>query len=239
MPENLRKAKKALALARRPRWRAALKSGVAATIEHMDVPFPFDYRTVIDVGGHHGQFTLFALERFPRADVITFEPQADGAALIRRLTADEQRVTVHNCALGAHPGSAELNISKRSDSSSLLPIGRGQTSAFPGTETAATTTVEVETLDALLPTAPQGPTLLKIDVQGFELDVLRGARRVLSEIETVYVECSFVELYSDQPLIGEVIQHLRECGFRLDGVHGVTYDADGRCLQADCLFGRV
>jgi FkbM family methyltransferase len=236
MAANLRKAKKAARLSLTPRWRAALKEGVAATIEHDKVDFRKDFKTVLDVGGHHGQFTLFALERFPQAKIITFEPQTDGVEKIKAVTAGESRLTIENFALGASPGTAQLNISRRSDSSSLLPIGRGQTDAFPGTEAERTETIAVDTLDNLVPDDIARPSLLKIDVQGFELDVLRGATRALNEIDCVFVECSFVELYEGQPLIGEIIAFLAEREFELAGVFGTTYDAGGKCLQTDCLF---
>jgi FkbM family methyltransferase len=238
MGAHVRKARKAAVLSRTPRWRAALRHGVAATIEHADVDFGFDFATVLDVGGHHGQFTLFALERFPQAQVITFEPQAEGAKKIADVTAGEPRVRIENFALGAEPGSAELNISKRSDSSSLLPIGEGQVEAYPGTEAASTETIQLETLDNLLPDAPKRPALLKIDVQGFELDVLRGAARTLASVDAIFAECSFVELYEGQPLVGEIIAFLAERGFTISGVFGVNYDSTGRCLQADFLFRR-
>lgn len=238
MAANLRKAKKAARLSLTPRWRSALRHGVAATIEHDKVDFRTDFKTVLDVGGHHGQFTLFALERFESARIVTFEPQSDGVELIRTVTAKESRVTIENFALGATPGTAQLNISRRSDSSSLLPIGRGQTEAFPGTEAERTETIAVETLDNLLPGEIERPALLKIDVQGFELDVLRGATRTLSEIDNIFVECSFIELYEGQPLIGEIIAFLAEREFELAGVFGTSYDARGRCLQTDCLFRR-
>lgn len=238
MAANLRKARKAARLSLTPRWRSALRHGVAATIEHEQVAFDHDFKTVLDVGGHHGQFTLFALQRFPSAQITTFEPQTDGVEKIRAVTAGESRVSIENFALGATPGTAQLNISRRSDSSSLLPIGRGQTEAFPGTEAARTETIAVETLDNLVADGIARPALLKIDVQGFELDVLRGALRTLSEIDSIFVECSFVELYEGQPLIGEIIDFLAEHEFELAGVFGTTYDAGGSCLQTDCLFRR-
>ncbi len=239
MKALLRKTRKAASLARNRRWRHGLRHGVAATIEHRSVDFGENFRTVYDVGGHHGQFTLFALERFPDAAVTTFEPQVDGVQKIRQVAGDELRLTIENYALGQQPGNAQLNVSRRSDSSSLLPIGEGQTTAFPGTETASVETIAVETLDNLVTEPPQRPALLKIDVQGFELDVLKGARATLDWIDAVFVECSFVELYSGQPLIGEVIAHVAAHGFELAGVYGVSYDAEGRCLQADCLFRRA
>jgi FkbM family methyltransferase len=236
--DNTRKAKKLTVLARNRRWRAAVRHGVAATVEHQSVGWGKEFATVLDVGGHHGQFTLFALERFPGAKIVTYEPQAEGVAKIRQAVAGDPRVTIENYALSDSAGKAELHISKKSDSSSLLPIGEGQTTAYPGTEEATTEEIALETLDNLLPEAPAAPALLKIDVQGAELSVLRGAERTRAAIDSVFVECSFVELYEGQALANEVIEFLAERGFRIAGVFGPAYAADGRCLQADVLFSR-
>lgn len=236
--DSSRKAKKLVQLTRNKRWRSALRLGVAATVEHQSVAWGNDFSTVLDVGGHHGQFTLFALERFPKAQIITFEPQAEGAAKIRDTVAGEARVRVVNCALSDSTGSADLHISGRSDSSSLLPIGDEQTAAYPGTEETSTESVQLETLDNFMPEPPVGPTLLKIDVQGAEMSVLRGAEVTLSSIDSIFVECSFVELYEGQAQADEVIQFLAARGFRIAGVFGPAYDKNGRCLQTDVLFTR-
>jgi FkbM family methyltransferase len=236
--DHSRKAKKLSILVGNKRWRAAVRRGVAATVEHREVGWGAEFATVLDVGGHHGQFTLFALERFPQAKIITFEPQAEGIEKIRGAIAGDARVTIHNYALSDHAGTAELHISKRSDSSSLLPIGEGQTTAYPGTEEATTEEIALETLDNLLTEPLAGPVLLKIDVQGAELSVLRGAEKTLAAVDSIFVECSFVELYEGQALANEVIEFLADRGFRIAGVFGPAYDADGRCLQADVLFAR-
>ena len=69
-----------------------------------------------------------------------------------------------------------MHVSAREDSSSLLPVGEGQVSAFPGTDEVGTTNVEVRTLDSVMANRDlEKPALLKVDVQGFELPVLRGA----------------------------------------------------------------
>jgi FkbM family methyltransferase len=236
--DRARKAKKLTILAGNKRWRAAVRKGVAATVEHRDVGWGKEFATVLDVGGHHGQFTLFALERFPQATLITFEPQAEGVAKIRAAIAGDPRVTIQNYALSDTVGTAELHISKRSDSSSLLPIGEGQTTAYPGTEEATTEEIALETLDNLISKPLDGPVLLKIDVQGAELSVLRGAEKTLESVDSIFVECSFVELYEGQALANEVIEFLAARGFSIAGVFGPAYDADGRCLQVDALFSR-
>lgn len=238
--DQTRKAKKFGVLVRNPRWRAAVRHGVAATVEHQSVGWGRDFSTVLDVGGHHGQFTLFALERFPGAKIITFEPQASGVAKIKEAVAGDPRVTIENYALSDSAGRAELHISKRSDSSSLLPIGEGQTSAYPGTEEASVEEIALETLDNIVGDKDlAGPVLLKIDVQGAEMSVLRGAEKTLAAVDSIFCECSFVELYEGQALIGEVVAFLAERGFAMSGVFGPAYAADGRCLQTDVLFQRT
>ena len=85
----------------------------------------------------------------------------------------------------------------------------------------------------------QRPSLLKLDVQGFELQALQGCQAYLPLIDWVYAECSFVELYEGQALADEVIAWLREQGFVLVGVYNMSYDREGRAIQADFLFGPV
>jgi FkbM family methyltransferase len=215
-----------------------LRQRVAATIEHRHVPFGNDFATVLDAGAHNGQFSLFALERFPAARVICFEPQSAAAEKIRALMSDEPRVEVMPFALADTSGTAELQVSKRSDSSSLLPISSSQTDAFPGTERASLETIEVRTLDSLLADGIDRPCLLKVDVQGGELALLKGAAATLESVDSAFVECSFIELYEGQALADEVVAFLSARGLRLRGVFSVSTDTNGRCLQADFLFER-
>ena len=84
----------------------------------------------------------------------------------------------------------------------------------------------------------EGPTLLKIDVQGTELEVLRGGVGLLRRVDCILVECSFVPFYEGQTLADDVVVFLREHGFRLRGVFSLSMSGDGRCLQADLLFAR-
>jgi hypothetical protein len=127
-------------------------------------------------------------------------------------------------------------VSAADDSSSLLPIGERQLAEFPGTQEARQLDVPVVTLDDVIDEGLAGPVLLKIDVQGLELDVLRGAGDALSSLDTIFVECSFVELYEGQALADEVIAFLFSHGFRLAGVHGLATGQGGQTLQADLLF---
>jgi FkbM family methyltransferase len=235
---RFRRVRKLIPLLLRARWRNGVRHGVAATVEHREVPFRDDYKTIFDVGAHHGQFTLFALEQFPRAEITCFEPQSEGVGKLRALLANEPRVKIQPFALSDAAGKSELQISERSDSSSLLPISSKQTDAHPGTARVATETIDVETLDGLAGLEIKRPSLLKIDVQGAELRTLRGGQQTLAQIDDVFVECSFVELYEGQALADEVIALLTQSGFRLAGVFSVSQTVGGECLQADFYFKR-
>lgn len=192
---------------------------------------------MLDVGASRGQFALFASHRFPQARIICFEPLPGPAADLRRVMGDQ--VEIHETAVGASAGTATINVSARDDSSSLLPIGSRQQHEFPGTGTERRIEVPVTTLDQAVGEDLTGPCLLKIDVQGLELEVLKGAASTLGRVDEALIECSFVELYEGQALADEVIGHLSETGLRLAGVHEVTHSADGSAIQADFLFRRA
>lgn len=234
--ETVRKARKLARLLREPAYRRPLRFGVAATVEHEAVPFG-DYRTVIDVGAGRGQFALFALHAFPAARIFSFEPLPSSFETASRAVGGSSRVALRRQAIGAAAGTARIHVTADADSSSLLRPTGEQTRRFPGTHDVDQVQVEVVTLDEALP-EPTRPALLKLDLQGGELDALRGAERLLAAIDAVFVECSFVELYEGQALADEVICHLQDRDFTLRGVHSPSYGEDGACLQADLLFVR-
>jgi len=235
---RFRKLRKFFILLKRPAWRRAMRTGVAAAVEHRDVPFGHDFATVVDVGAHHGQFALLARELFPRARVFCVEPLPSALDRLRATVGRDRHVTVLPTAAAARAGHRQLHVSRMTDSSSLLPILKSYVDAFPGTEEARTLEVEVKTLDSVLAERIRRPCLLKVDAQGGELEVLRGADAVLKNVDVAFVECSFVEFYRGQALADEVIRAFLGRGLRLDGVYSVVRDTQRRCLQADLLFRR-
>ncbi len=234
------RARKLAAILRVPIYRRALRHGSAAAVEHEAVPFRHSFRTVLDVGASRGQFALVATRRFPSVALYCFEPLAEARHTLQRALAGHGDLTVIDQAVAAEAGEAEFLISRADDSSSLLPMTQAQTGSFPGTEALRRVVVWTAPLDQLIaPARLMRPVLLKIDVQGSELDVLRGAAAVLEAVDSVLVECSFVEFYRGQALAGEVVAFLHGRGFRLGAVCSPTSDRDGRVMQADFLFERT
>lgn len=241
----LHQLRKALRLCLTPRFRRALRYGVGAADQHVPVlralsPPP---SVIIDVGAHRGQFLLAALEACPQARLTAIEPQPAALSRLRAWLAgepDRERVTLLAVAVADREGEALLHVARRDDNSSLRPPTSAQTRLFPGTDTPGTIHVPVARLGRLL--AEQDvpfDALLKIDVQGSEAEVLRGAGDLLRRFRWVYVECSAVELYQGQMLADAVTALLVDKGFHPVGRYNRLIDVGGRDIQADHLFRRV
>lgn len=218
--------------------RALLRHQVLAGAEHRYV-LSDELRTVVDIGANRGQFALATRRWAPKARIVSFEPLNIPAAIFRRVFAGDDRVVLHQVAIGPKSMMQTMHVSARDDSSSLLPISSLQTTVFPGTEEVAVVEVHVAPLDEFISAADlQSPAMLKLDVQGFEFDALRGCESLLKHFDWVYCECSFVELYSGQKLAWEIIDWLSVRGFCLIGMFNPAYDHRGQAVQADFLFSR-
>ena len=216
-----------------PQYWPALVRGVVPGIEHTSAFIDQNYRAIIDVGANKGQFAAFALTRWPRARLICFEPLPRARAKLASITAN--RAEVHPYALGEVEGGALMHVASRADSSSLLPLGERQKRIFDMGE-ASRLNVQVRRLDSVIEAGSlPRPALLKIDVQGFEYETLKGAESLLKVIDGVYVEVSFVELYAGQKLAVDVAALLQRYGFRQAGRFN-AYVIDGATVQADILF---
>ena len=217
--------------------RAVLAHGVAAGIEHRQV-LAAELATVVDIGANRGQFTLAVRRWAPSARVFAFEPLPGPSALFRKVFRDDSRVILHQAAIGSEAGDATIHVSAADDSSSLLPISGLQQQLFPGTGEVGKDTIRVGRLaDFVSGEDILAPAMLKLDVQGFELETLRGCEEMIGRFSYVYAECSFVELYKGQALADEVIAWLHARGFVLKGIYNMSYDRRGKAVQGDFLFG--
>lgn len=223
-------------LARRSNYLSAMiKHRVAAAIEHVDAVKFIAPATLLDIGANKGQFSTVVRTCSPGAIIHAFEPLPAGADRFEALFAGDHLTTLHRVALGEDSRTAVFHVTDREDSSSLLKPGKGQEDAF-GVSRTRTIDVQVRPLESVvnLEWFPH-PILAKIDVQGAELEVLLGIRQ-LKQIDAIYVELSFVELYEGQPLFEDVQKYLDECGFELRGVFNQAFTENFGPTQADCLF---
>lgn len=211
---------------------------VMAGVEHKAV-LNRSLATVVDVGANRGQFAL-AARAVSGAKVISFEPLPEAAALFREVFSGDAGVTLYMAAIGERSERKRIHLSACDDSSSLLEIGQAQSEYFPGTHEIGTLDVEVGTLGQYLTKEDiVRPAMLKLDVQGFEMQALAGCESLIENFDFVYCECSFVELYKEQKLAKDVILYLGKLGFGLSGIYNAAYDRAGNCIQADLLFTQL
>jgi FkbM family methyltransferase len=234
---RLRLAKAGYSLSHPSCW-SALARGVTPSIEHFTMLRAVAPDLVLDVGANRGQFTLMARMIHPNVPIRAYEPLPAAGTVFRRVHSHRLGVELFETALGDVQGSSELHVSRQADSSSLLPIGRLQTRIFQHTEESGTLRVMVTTLDGL-PDHWRAArnALLKIDVQGYELNVLRGASAAMQHCAYVYAECSEVQLYTGQAVRKDVEAFLISHGFTVRRRFNPSF-YDGNLIQADYLFGR-
>lgn len=234
----LSKIMKALRLVRYPRARTALlKDRVAATTEHFGVIRQVAPASLIDIGANKGQFSVAVRTFAPTAEIHAFEPLPSAQARFASVFRGDARTTLHPFAIAAEEGTTDLHVGSREDSSSLLPIAEAETIAY-GVRASGTIAVETRRLASVIDVSSlPRPILLKIDVQGAELEVLKGITD-FSAIDFIYIELSFVELYVGQPLFDEVYEFLRRSGYRLRGLFNLSSTEAYGATQVDVLFDR-
>lgn len=186
--------------------------------------------TVLDIGASDGRWTHECRAVFPGAQYFLADPLPQNEPVLTNLARTDNRVRVWTGAIGAAPGSLDLYC--HGDQSSFLASRE-----FSG----PVRRVEVRTLDSFLAKGDfEAPLLLKADVQGHELEVLRGATRCLEVTEMLLLEVSFQRFYDACPLAHEVVTFAGQHGFRLYDVCSYLQRASDReLIQSDLAFVRA
>lgn len=199
-----------------------------------------EVRSVLDIGAHRGEFSSAIRVYLPDVSITAFEPLPDCCeALVARMSG-RGRFAAHCVALAAGEGETTFHRSSFSKASSLLSMDARHEREFPWSSGSEALSVQVRPLDSYAGELDLAPRcLMKIDVQGAELQVLKGATRTLEAIDYVLVETSFVKLYEGQANFADVYDMLSVRGFQFAGIWDQLQSReDGTIIQADALFRR-
>ena len=185
-------------------------------IVHLIAKHRIDF--VLDVGAHEGGFGQQLRRCGYRGGILSFEPIGELHAALKSSAGGDKAWTVApQLALGATPGTAQINVHDESSVSSFLPLERMPYADAPpaGITPARQESVRVVRLDDIYDefVPPSATTLLKLDVQGFEDQVLAGATRSLEKITAILIEVSLVPLYTGQKSYLDILGALRTRGF--------------------------
>ncbi len=185
---------------------------------------------IVDVGAYRGDFARECLRLWPEARISCVEPLASRAADLDALVRSHPRVRVHRCLVGAEV-RANVALHEAETASSVLT--EWQPNQFPAHE------YPMETIDHLLAAdaSATAPDFLKIDVQGYELEVLKGAERTLPSLRAVLTEVNLLDVHQDVPLLDELIAWMSARGWIVYDVAGLTRrPLDQALWQVDLVF---
>lgn len=201
----------------------------------------FGIELVLDIGANVGQFAEELLENGYEGRIVSVEPLPDAhARLVDAARRQPRWSAFERVAVGATEGSVTMQVAGNSVSSSVLSMLPEHVRLAPDSRPTATVTVPQTTLDASFSAAvAAASTLIKIDTQGYERQVLEGGARCLGQARLVLLELSTVPLYEGQWLWHDGIAYMEERGFELWFLHPDFADpATGRVLQYNGLFAR-
>jgi FkbM family methyltransferase len=194
-------------------------------------------RIFYDIGANIGSWTALCRAVAPESVIVAFEPMPEHIAQFQANTREFPHVRLFPVALGSREETREFHPASFSDASSFLPLTEAGRSAW-NLENRPPLQLSLTTLDKLVTSEKLPPAdVIKLDVQGFELEVLRGAARSLRQARWVLSEVSFKEFYKGQVLFSELAGFLAAHGYEVCAF-GQPIRPGADMEQADVLFRR-
>jgi FkbM family methyltransferase len=197
---------------------------------------------VFDIGANEGQFAREIRQHGYRGKIISFEPLTSARKNLLSFVECDPGWQVHEqSAIGDQDGEIEIHISGNSVSSSVLPMLESHSSAAVGSAYVGSERVPIFKLDSIANRylEKNSNLFIKIDTQGYEWQVLDGARETLKRAQGVLCELSLVPLYHEQRLWRDIVDRLDQQGFMLWALQkGFANPKTGQSLQMDGIFIR-
>lgn len=224
-----------------PRWRLprlAHARKLRRLFKHLNIA------AVIDVGANEGQFHDFLRREVGfSGPVHSFEPMRAPAERMAARQAKDPNWHIHAVALGAAPATREINVTASSTFSSLLEPSHTAVPEFTAANTVLRRErITVETLDEALarrmPTLDPARSFLKLDTQGFDLEVVKGGQSVVSQVPMIQTEVSLRPIYRDMPDLQQSLATFTALGFAVADFFIVSSDRHERAVEFDCLLVR-
>lgn len=204
------------------------------TLEHhlRYLLWALDIECVLDVGANVGQYGLRLRALGYQGRIVSFEPYPRAHGLLQERVANDPKWSVVPYALGDRSGARALIAYADSSLNSFHEPSGEEPGRFPGLVINERIEVEVHRLDEVFHTLVPGEphTFLKMDTQGSDLDVLRGAGEVMTHISALQTEVALRPIYRDMPTLRHSLEMLAQLNFDLTGVFPVARSLDQLAL---------
>jgi FkbM family methyltransferase len=202
----------------------------------------YEINLILDVGANSGQYAKSTMHELGyKGNIVSFEPLAEAYSILKEISEKYKKWTVHPYALGDLNCYKNINIAKNSYSSSILGMLDTHINAAPESIYIGSEEIQVKTLDSIFKELciENKNIFLKIDTQGYESKVLKGAENSLINIDTIQIEMSLVPLYEEELTFTKMCQYLEEKGYTLVSLEPGFGDSNsGQLLQVDGIFRR-
>jgi FkbM family methyltransferase len=193
--------------------------------------------TILDVGANAGQFALAAALHFPGSKIYSFEPLPEVFRELQENTRRRNNIRSFNCAIGNHNGHISFYRNQYSRLSSSLEINENNDNPRYIENNTSLTRVASFKLDHFSELIHfTHPVLLKIDVQGMEVDVIKGCTDLLPQIDFILCEAAVVLLYKEQPLIDDIHCLIGSLDYKLVAPLYINKGKNGKVIEVDLLY---
>lgn len=200
---------------------------------------------VIDVGAHLGEYAQEIREIGYRGRIVSFEPVRTSYEVLVKKAREERDWIIQHCALGSEDGEKEINVYQGTVFNSFLPSSSVGTERFGAqVELAAKERVPIRRLDQVFETCIDGianpRVFLKMDTQGWDLEVVKGASGILDRLVGLQSEMAVKQCYEGMPGYTRALDHYAALGFQVTGMFTVARDTDGlQVMEFDCVLLRT
>ena len=193
---------------------------------------------ILDIGANEGQFAKKIRNYFQNTKIDSFEPIIDCYKILVDKFKNDINFKGHNFALGNSNEKQIMNINASFVSSSILQMTDIHHQNYPNTDKSVEKEISVRRLDDLenIVTA-SSKILMKIDVQGFELNVLKGAVNTLKLVEVIIIEVMYETLYDGQSTFDDLNDFLKAHNFVFSGIYDQELSPlNGKPIFADLIY---
>lgn len=186
---------------------------------------------VLDIGAYQGEWMELCKDIWPNSTVLMIEGSPERTEKLRSITMGRHDVVAHCALLGASEKTA-VRFYEQDSASSALPESAKADQSF--------VTLPMKTLDEVTRgTTFQKPDFIKLDVQGYEIEVLKGGTSALNSAQAILLEVNLIPIYRDAPLLQDVVEFMAENDFRAYDIASlIRRPLDGALWQADMVFVR-
>ncbi|MDQ7049802.1 MAG: FkbM family methyltransferase [Enterobacterales bacterium] len=196
---------------------------------------------VLDIGANLGQFAQSLRGSGFKGEIHSFEPIKAVFEQLQHAAKDDALWHVHNHAMGSEIGLGKINVTQASDLSSILEPNQYGSKRFKKNKISHTETIQISTVDNFLindlVNGTNKKVFLKTDTQGYDLEVIKGAKQSIKQIRCLLSEISLIPIYAGMPHYIESLQVYESLGFIVTGFYPITREkSDLSVIEMDCVM---